>query len=299
MPEEDTLAPIWNHLLELRQTFIACFICFVIAMAGSLYFYQEIFTVITKPLQTSFPQSALLHQKLQRERMTNQTLLTTTYSLPPSSSVSSKSAKVQQVDHHMFVIPPGEYLELDTPLTPATSLAIFGPVDGISTVFKACFWFSLIISSPFLFFLIFRFVAPGLHKHEKRLSVYFFALSILFLMAGFASAYFITIPLANRYLQMFNGNLGTNLWSLPLYFDYTFFLMLANGFAFEGGLVLLTLVHLRILNLETLISKRRHMIVLAFILGAVLTPPDVLTQILLAGSFIILYEFTILYAKIR
>jgi sec-independent protein translocase protein TatC len=109
----------------------------------------------------------------------------------------------------------------------------------------------------------------------------------------------VTIPAANSYLLLFNANLGLNLWTLSNYLDYTFLLLIGNGIAFEIGLILLFLVHLGVVSAEFLASKRRHFIVIAFILAALLTPPEVMSQILLAIPLIGLFEASIFYAKLR
>lgn len=183
--------------------------------------------------------------------------------------------------------------------TSGSGLLVLGPLEGISIAFKVCFWLGVVLSSPAWGFTLLRFIVPALRKEERSLLFPFIILSYLFILIGFASAYFMTIPLANTYLQTFNASLGVNLWTLSNYLDYTFFLLLANGIAFEMGLLLLFLVHIRILTAELMIAKRRHMIVLAFILGAFLTPPEILTQLMLALPLIILYELAILYAKYR
>ena len=112
-------------------------------------------------------------------------------------------------------------------------------------------------------------------------------------------AYFITLPIANQYLSLFNSAIGQNSWTLALYVNYVLFLCMGHAIAAELALLLLILVHFRCLSAEWLISKRRHMIVAAFILGALLTPPDVLTQLLMAIPLIGIYELAIWYAKFR
>ena len=91
--------------------------------------------------------------------------------------------------------------------------------------------------------------------------------------------------------------MGQNAWTLNHYVNYVLLLCLGHAVAAELALLLLILVHFRFLSPSWLIAQRRYMIVLAFICGALLTPPDILTQLLLALPLIVLYEFAILYAK--
>ena len=101
------------------------------------------------------------------------------------------------------------------------------------------------------------------------------------------------------YLFNFNDQLGINRWSLAFYMDYTTLLLLSNALAFEIFAIILLLVHYRLLKAYQMKSKRRHVIVAAFILGAILTPPDIISQLLLALPLILLYEMTIIYSYLR
>jgi sec-independent protein translocase protein TatC len=116
---------------------------------------------------------------------------------------------------------------------------------------------------------------------------------------GCGVAYYLTIPLSNQYLMVFNASIAQNMWGLSEYLDYTFTLMLAHGFAFECGVLLFICVHLGILKASTLVSYRRYAIFGAFVLGALLTPPDVFSQVMLALPLIGFYEIAIWYAKSR
>lgn len=188
---------------------------------------------------------------------------------------------------------------LTYPLEHPKELVLFSPIDGMSIAFKLSFWTGLVISSPFWVYFFLRFAAPAFHVEEWRKILIFIALSVIFLAFGTAFAYRVTIPLANRYFETFNDAIGTNLWSLSQYLDYTLFLVLANGLAFELSLTLFFLVHFGIVSAKALKDKRRYMILFAFILGAILTPPDVTSQLMLALPLAGLYELAILYAILR
>jgi sec-independent protein translocase protein TatC len=176
-------------------------------------------------------------------------------------------------------------------------LILLSPLEGFTSTLKVCFWGGFLLSSPAWLYFLIRFIKPGLRVAERSLLVPFILSSLVFMTIGFLTAYWVTIPLANLYLETFNREIGLNLWTLSHYIDYTFFLMLANGVAFELGVVMFFLVHLGIFTPAYMIYMRRPMIVAAFILGALLTPPDVLTQLLMAGLLILLYEAVLLYSK--
>ena len=176
---------------------------------------------------------------------------------------------------------------------------IYSPLDGMTTSFKICFWISLVGTAPFWLYTFLQFVIPALRIEERRLLAPFLALSTAFLTGGAVFAFLITIPFSNSFLWSFNAELGNNLWSLSAYLDYTLFLLLANALAFQLALVLFFLVHLRIITAEWMIINRRYSIIGILILAALLTPPDVLSQLMLAIPMMGLYEVAILYSKYR
>lgn len=179
----------------------------------------------------------------------------------------------------------------------AKSLVLLSPLEGILIAFKISFWAGLVASSPIWLFITAKFIFPGLKDKERRLALYFAVLSIGFAATGILFSFYVTLPLATEYLFSFNQQFGLNLWSLENYLNYTLFLMLGNALAFELGAIGIFAVKLQYISLEMLVSKRRHAVVCAVILGALLTPPDVLTQSLLAIPLVLLYEGMILYAR--
>jgi len=180
----------------------------------------------------------------------------------------------------------------------SSRLILLSPEEGITSILKACFWTGLLTSSPIWLLLILRFVVPGLKFHEKRLILPFTIGSLLSLALGFTFAYYITIPMANHYLFALNETLGPNLWSLSSYLDYSILLMCANGLAFEFFNLLFFCVHYGLITADSLKEKRKTAIVTIFIASAILTPPDAVTQLLLAIPLALIYEANILYAMI-
>lgn len=179
------------------------------------------------------------------------------------------------------------------------SLAFFSPQEGMITVFKLSFWTGLFLTAPYSLFELLSFIAPALNKELKNLLLPFSFLSFLFMSLGLLLCLFFTLPLANNYLFLFNSEIGTNLWGFSAYFNYVLLLLFAHVTTFFLGSVLLLLVHLRILKNTQLESKRRHAIVLSLIIAALITPPDVLTQVIVAIPLYGFFEMAVLYAKIR
>lgn len=289
-------APFWEHVSALRQTFLKTLALIIVGMGISLFFYQEILSFLALPLNQN---TTLEPQVVQHFRLTNTSHKEYDFTLPHDALEGSLSVapNVKQVSKRNYKIPPESYLEYDK--LQNHKLVILGPLEGILTSLKISFWTGLVVTSPVWLFFILQFLTPALKPREKSLMIPFALTSLIFLSLGTAFAYYLTIPLANHYFQLFNQPIGDNLWSLSTYVDYTLALLLANALAFECCVILLFLVHLGYITARSMRKKRRHAIVMAFILGAILTPPDILTQLMLAIPLIGFYELILIYAKLR
>ncbi len=162
---------------------------------------------------------------------------------------------------------------------------------------KVALFAAMMIAFPVIANQLWKFVAPGLYRQEKRaLLPFLFATPVLFAI-GACFAYFITIPLALKFLLGFQGNVGgVTQEALPSVGNYLSFIMqfvMAFGIAFLLPILLMLLERSGIVTRAQLISARRYMIVAAFAIAAVATPPDVLSQFLLAVPLILLYEVSI------
>lgn len=188
---------------------------------------------------------------------------------------------------------------LTNALPPDQPLALFSPQEGLVTLFKLSFWGGLLLAMPYWLGLWIKFLAPALRGRELTLIPCFLLGSLIFVGSGIAFGLKLTLPAANHYLFSFNQSLGMNLWSVSNYFDYVWLLLLAHAVAFEAGAILLSLVHLGILKWQTLAALRKQAFVGALILGAILTPPDVLTQMAIAVPLYAFFEMAILYGKVR
>ena len=162
---------------------------------------------------------------------------------------------------------------------------------------KVAFFAAMMIAFPVIANQLWKFVAPGLYRQERRaLLPFLFATPMLFAM-GASFAYFITIPLALRFLLGFQGNVGgvtqEALPSVGNYLSFTMQFIMAFGIAFLLPILLMLIERAGLVSRDQLISARRYMIVAAFAISAVATPPDILSQFLLAVPLILLYEISI------
>lgn len=163
---------------------------------------------------------------------------------------------------------------------------------------KVAFFAAVMVSFPIIANQLWQFVAPGLYRKEKRaLLPFLFATPLLFLL-GAALAYFVAVPLALHWLLGFQGNLdGVRREALPTVDDYFSFIthfMFGFGLAFLLPVLLMLLERAGIVTRKQLIGARRYAIVGATAVAAVLTPPDLMSQILLAVPLIVLYEAAII-----
>ena len=160
-------------------------------------------------------------------------------------------------------------------------------------LFSAC-----MIAFPVIAIQIWKFVAPGLYRHEKRaLAPFLLATPILF-GAGAALAYFIVIPTALKFLLGFQGEIGgVTSEALPAIGNYLSFVMqfiFAFGIAFQLPILIMLLERSGVVQYEQLVSARRYMIVVAFAIAAVATPPDPISQLMLAIPLCLLYEVALI-----
>lgn len=291
-PTDEIEFPLSDHLEDLRSVVIKVLCVIFIGFLGSLYFHHEVFSIITAPLKSITP---TIGSSVQKELLTVERHLNT--SDKPISVLlkpGTRAMGVASAPSDSITIPAGGYVDIEK-VSP-NQLVIFSPVEGMITTLKVCFWVSLVGTAPIWLYFFLQFAIPGLHPTERKLLFPFLFLSTLFITAGLAFAFYLTLPLANTFLWTFNSEIGQNLWSLTSYLDYTLFLLLANALAFEISLILFFLVQLGIVTHDHLTTHRRHAIVAALILAALLTPPDVPSQVMLAVPLILLYECAILFA---
>ena len=163
---------------------------------------------------------------------------------------------------------------------------------------KIAFFTAMMMSFPVIANQLWQFVAPGLYRKEKRALLPFLLATPLLFLCGAALAYFIAVPLALHYLLGFQGNLGgvkqEALPSMTYYLTFIMQFMFGFGLAFLLPVLLMLLERAGILTRKQLIGARRYAIVGATAIAAVLTPPDLMSQVLLAVPLIVLYEAAII-----
>jgi len=156
---------------------------------------------------------------------------------------------------------------------------------------------ALVVAMPFVLYQVWAFIAPGLYRHEKRLAVPLLVSSVLLFYAGMAFAYYIVFPTVFGFLAGITPTGVTMMTDIRAYLDFVLSLFLAFGFAFEMPVAVIILVAMGVVNPETLAGKRSYVIVGVFVAAAILTPPDVLSQLLLAIPMWMLFEIGLLLSR--
>jgi sec-independent protein translocase protein TatC len=177
------------------------------------------------------------------------------------------------------------------------SLALLAPIEGFVVKLKLSLIMGLIVASPVIFWQFWRFVGPGLYAREKRVILPIVIVSTLSFLVGATFAFYV-LPVATRFFQSFAMNGIQNSWSLNKYIDFIGRLILAFGIVFELPLVIYFLSRLGLVTPKFLWQKMRYAIVIILTVAAILTPPDVFTQLVLAIPLIVLYMFSILLSMI-
>jgi len=174
------------------------------------------------------------------------------------------------------------------------------PTEGFWTYMKVAMILGLFIAMPVVLWNVWGFVAPGLHKHERRYAAPFVIIgSVLFILGG-AFALFVVVPFAVTFLVNFGQSQGLQpMLTISSSVDFVLKFTLAFGLVFELPVVITLLSMIGVVTPEFLSKNRKYAILINFVIAAVLTPtPDALNQTLMAGPLILLYEVGIISARI-
>ena len=166
------------------------------------------------------------------------------------------------------------------------------------TALKVAFFSGFIVSLPVIFWQLWLFLAPGLYEHEKMLVIPFVFFGTLMFLVGASFAYYIVVPLGFDFLIAFGSSVVTVLPSIGKYVDFFTKLLFGFGIAFELPVVTFFLAKIGLVDDRMLKDFFRYAIVIIFIVAALLTPPDVLSQLLMAAPLILLYGVSIYIAKV-
>jgi sec-independent protein translocase protein TatC len=198
--------------------------------------------------------------------------------------------------------PAGLYDLLAAPLVahlPAgATLIATNVISPVLVPLKIALMGGFLLALPYVLYQAWAFIAPGLYSHEKRLMLPLVVSSTLLFFVGVAFCYFLVLPAMSQFIQLWAPKSITAAPDIEQYFGFVLTLFVVFGLAFEVPIVVVVLAHLGVVPIDKLKAFRGYFIVLAFIIAAVVTPPDVISQLALAIPMVILYEAGIRVAQL-
>ena len=194
------------------------------------------------------------------------------------------------------------YLYISEPIReylPATSSMIATEVASpFLTPFKLTLVLSFFAAMPYILYQVWAFVAPGLYQREKKIVIPLFCSSVILFYAGMAFAYYVVFPLVFLFFTNIAPEGISVMPDIRSYLDFVLKLFFAFGLSFEIPIAVVILSWMGVVDPDNLAKKRPYVFVLCFVLGMLLTPPDIISQTLLAIPMWLLFEIGILFGRL-
>jgi len=176
-------------------------------------------------------------------------------------------------------------------------LVILSPTEAFFAHLKLSFFVALLAAAPVIFYEIWAFIAPGLLQKEKKYTIPFVALASLFFILGLIFCYSVILPFGLKFLLTYKTAGLTPKLSISQYLSFYTRMMLVFGIVFELPVATIFLTKIGVIRPAVLTRNRKYAVLIIFIASAILTPPDVITQILMAIPLLFLYEISIIGSK--
>lgn len=178
---------------------------------------------------------------------------------------------------------------------PMGGLIYTGPMDKFFAHLKVAVSCGFIISCPFWIYQVWKFIEPGLYKKERNYALAFVLSGVSLFVAGMSFAYFVVLPMAFKFLMTFGGDIDKPMISIEQYLSMFTQTVLMFGLSFEVPLILSLLGLMGIVSHKFLITSRRYAIMALAVVSAIITPPDLLSMILMLVPMILLYEVGVFF----
>jgi len=183
-------------------------------------------------------------------------------------------------------------------LPKGASLIATSVISPFMTPFKLAFFVALFLAMPFVLHQVWAFVAPGLYRHEKRFALPLLVSSIILFYAGIAFAYFIVFPVMFQFFANTTPAGVTMMTDIANYMDFVLTMFLCFGLAFEIPVVVVLLVLTGLVKVDKLTEIRGYVLIGIFVVAALLTPPDAISQTIMAVPMYLLYEGGLAMARL-
>jgi sec-independent protein translocase protein TatC len=189
--------------------------------------------------------------------------------------------------------PVVEYLKSNLVVS-SVSMHVFGLGEALRVYIQVAFLIAFIVTTPVILYHLWAFVAPGLEPKERKALLLYIPFAVIMLITGLLFAYYLLFPMVVGFLSGFTATLGVEeTYGIAQYFQFMFNLVIPVGLVFELPIIILFLTAIRLLNPLVLIRVRKYAIFFSVVLAALITPPDFVSNILVAIPLILLYEFSI------
>lgn len=278
-PFQHTRMSLGEHLRELRGRLVKSSIALVVALMVTFTFYDPIFEFLARPMNT------VLEEVDRDQRVKYEAILAEEQKLDPS-------------------VPRTKYFKTDDPVdnqlqgdfTISQRMTVIGVGDQFSVLMRICFLAGLALAMPIILWQLWQFIGAGLYPHEKRVVLTYFPVVIALFVGGMAFGYYVMCPIGFTFMvTVFPPEEVNYIASVSPYLDWLQAVTLALGLLFELPVLMYVLVRVGIVQRKSLAKFRPYFILVAFIVGGILTPPDPITQFLAAGPMILLYEVGLLW----
>jgi len=183
-------------------------------------------------------------------------------------------------------------------LPKGSSLIATSVISPFMTPFKLAFFVALFVAMPFVLYQVWAFVAPGLYRHEKKFALPLLVSSIVLFYAGIAFAYFAVFPVMFQFFANTTPTGVTMMTDITSYMDFVLTMFLCFGLAFEVPVVVVLLVLTGLVKVEKLAEIRGYVLIGIFVVAALLTPPDAISQTIMAVPMYLLYEGGLVMARL-
>ncbi len=291
---DDVRMTFGEHLEELRRRLMRGILAFAVAFAAAFAFQESLMEFFTRPYERA---RASLNAEFAEKWLARPA---------PEHPIKRTVDLLIERLHRKSLLDDTDFAELSTlqavewrePPPSLSQLQAVGTLEAFSAYMLECLLAALIVSAPVLLYELWRFVAEGLYDAEKRMVGRVLPVSLLFFFVGLAFGYFVLAELSVRFLVGYGDPTFVRPQvAIGSYLGLLFLLLLVMGLVFQIPLVMWVLSSTGLVGPEFYRGKRRHCILAIFIIAAVITPPDYVSQMLVAVPMLVLFEIGLLLAK--